>query len=87
MHYICKGMLLQENKPDSRQIMDPVVWAGLHGQLGMSAYALHLMQPKYYVPPSHMDRNAGQSLRYFQDDDGNFLCDDGDLIEMSILNA
>ena len=59
VHYICKGMLSQENKPDSRQIMDPVVWAGLHGQLGMSAYALHLMQPKYYVPPSHMDRNAG----------------------------
>ena len=84
VHYICKGALPQENKSDSRQIVDPVVWAGLHGQLGVSAYALHLMQPKHYVPPSYMDRNSGQSLRYFLDNDGNVLCDDGDLINVDL---
>ena len=84
VHYICKGALPQENKSDSRQIMDPVVWAGLHGQLGVSAYALHLMQPKHYVPPSYMDRNSGWSLKYFLDDDGNALLDDGDLIDADL---
>ena len=84
VHYICKGALPQENKSDSRQIVDPVVWAGLHGQLGLSAYALHLMQPKHYVPPSYMDRNSGWSLRYFLDDDGNVLCDDCDLIDVDL---
>ena len=84
VHYICKGALSQENKPASRQIVDPVVWAGLHGQLGVSAYALHLMQPKYYLPLSHLDRKAGWSLRFFQDDDGNFLGDDGDLIDVDL---
>ena len=84
VHYICKEALLQEDKPSSRQIMDPVVWAGLHGQLGASAYALHLMQPNYYLPLSHLDRKAGQSLRFFQDDDGDFLGDDGDLINANL---
>ena len=84
VHYICKGALPQEDESDSRQIMDPVVWAGLHGQLGASAYALHLMQPKHYVPPSYMDRNSGRSLRYFLDDNGNVLCDDGDLIDVNL---
>ena len=59
VHYICRGALPQEDESDSRQIVDPVVWAGLHGQLGVSAYALHLMQPKHYVPPSYTDRNSG----------------------------
>ena len=84
VHYICKGVLPQENKSDSRQIVDPVVWAGLHGQLGASAYTLHLMQPKHYVPLSYMDRNSGQSLRYFLDNDGNVLCDNGDLIDVNL---
>ena len=84
VHYICKGALPQENKSDSRQIVDPVVWAGLHGQLGVSAYTLHLMQPKHYVPPSYTDRNSGQSLRYFLDNDGNVLCDNGDLIDVNL---
>ena len=84
VHYICKEALPQENKPPSRQIVDPVVWAGLHGQLGVSAYSLHLMQPKYYLPLSHSDRKAGQSLRFFQDDDGDFLGDNGDLVNANL---
>ena len=84
VHYTCKEALPQENKPASRQIMDPVVWAGLHGQLGVSAYSLHLMQPKYYLPMSHSDRKAEQSLRFFQDDNGDFLGDDGDLIDANL---
>ena len=84
VHYICKGALPQENKSDSRQIVDPVVWAGLHGQLGASAYALRLMQPKHYVPPSYTDRNSARSLKYFLDDDGNALVEDGDLIDADL---
>jgi hypothetical protein len=97
VRYICKGALLQENKSvsckealpqenksDSRQIVDPVVWAGLHGQLGASAYALRLMQPKHYVPPSYTDRNSARSLKYFLDDDGNALVEDGALIDADL---
>ena len=56
----------------------------MHGQLGVSAYALHLMQPKHYVPPSYTDRNSARSLKYFLDDDGNALVEDGDLIDVDL---
>ena len=73
VHYICKEALLQENKSPSRQILDPVLWAGLHGQLGASAYSLHLMQPKDYLPPSYLDKKAGHSLKFFLDNDDDLV--------------
>jgi hypothetical protein len=65
--------LPQEGDPPSRQVLNPVIWAGLLGQLGANAYALHLMQLRDFLPPSHWGRDAAHSHQFFTDDDKDLI--------------
>ena len=64
VHHTFKEALQQEEGGSSRQVLDPVIWAGLHGQLGASAYSLHQMQPKDYQPPSYLSKDIKYSHKY-----------------------
>ena len=74
VHHTFKEALPQEEgEPPSRQVLDPVIWASLHGQLGASAYSLHQMQPKDYLPPSYWGKEAEHLLKFLSDDDNDLI--------------
>jgi hypothetical protein len=76
VHFVChifQQALPQEDDPPSRQVLDPIIWAGLHGQLGANAYTLHLMQPKDFLPPLHWGRDAACSHQFLTDKDKDLI--------------
>ena len=73
VHCIFQEWLPQEEGPPFRQVMDPILWARLHGQLGVNAYALHQMQPTDYLPLVHWGRDMACSLQFLMDDDNDLI--------------
>ena len=73
VHCIFQERLPQEEGPPFRQVMDPILWARLHGQLGANAYALHQMQPMDYLPLVHWGRDVAHSLQFLMDDDNDLI--------------
>ena len=73
MHHTFKEALQQEEGGSSRQVLDPVIWASLHGQLGASTYSLHQMQLKDYQLPSYLSKDIKCSCKYLKDDDNELI--------------
>ena len=73
VHCIFQEQLLQEEGPPFRQVVDPILWAGLHSQLGANAYVLHQMQLMDYLLPAHWGRDAAHSLQFLMDDDNDLI--------------